>query len=120
MLLVHINSCSYQIAGGLAVSLALLGVSLQFSQWANSERDAPVGGTGILHAIWLYRNHPELEELLEQVEHPIDDDLREANGNINHSRVLATKVKPMHRRKEGPCICRSLVAVKSQKTNINQ
>jgi hypothetical protein len=29
-----------------------------------------------MHAIWLYRNHPELELLLEQVAHPTDYNLR--------------------------------------------
>jgi hypothetical protein len=33
---------------------------------------------GILHAIWLYRNHPELEMLMEQVDHPTEANLREA------------------------------------------
>ncbi|KAJ7198897.1 hypothetical protein B0H12DRAFT_1291944 [Mycena haematopus] len=35
-------------------------------------------GTGILHTIWLYRNHPELGRMLEQVEHPTDENLRAA------------------------------------------
>ncbi|KAJ6484078.1 hypothetical protein C8R45DRAFT_1099239 [Mycena sanguinolenta] len=38
----------------------------------------PIEGTGMLHSIWLYRNHRELERLLAQVEHPTDDHLRAA------------------------------------------
>jgi hypothetical protein len=40
------------------------------------EPDLPIDGTGLLHAIWLYRKHPELELLLEQVAHPTDNNLR--------------------------------------------
>ncbi|KAJ7485643.1 hypothetical protein FB451DRAFT_1392373 [Mycena latifolia] len=69
------------IASGLAVSVALLLVSLQFSHVrhnAGHERDVLIDGTGILHAIWMYRNHPELEALLEQVEFPTNENLRQA------------------------------------------
>ncbi|KAJ6561859.1 hypothetical protein B0H19DRAFT_1068579 [Mycena capillaripes] len=38
----------------------------------------PIEGTGLLHAMWLYRNHSELETLLEQVAHPTDDNLHAA------------------------------------------
>ncbi|KAJ7732938.1 hypothetical protein DFH07DRAFT_780778 [Mycena maculata] len=42
----------------------------------------PIGGTGILHAIWIYRNPPELETILELVEHPARgrDDADTARG----------------------------------------
>ncbi|KAJ7457691.1 hypothetical protein FB451DRAFT_1183013 [Mycena latifolia] len=40
--------------------------------------EIPLDGTGILHAIWLYRNHPELERLMPHVENPTDNNLREA------------------------------------------
>jgi hypothetical protein len=52
--------------------------SLLFHEDSTDDKDRSVNGTGILHAIWLYRNHPELETLLEQVEHPTDDNLRAA------------------------------------------
>ncbi|KAJ7762995.1 hypothetical protein B0H16DRAFT_504567 [Mycena metata] len=42
------------------------------------QREIPIDGTGMLHAIWLYRNSPELETELEQVEHPTDENLRQA------------------------------------------
>ncbi|KAJ7454390.1 hypothetical protein FB451DRAFT_1565274 [Mycena latifolia] len=69
------------ISVGLAASIALLLLSLPYSLWhrgKENDRDLPLNGTGILHAMWLYRNHPELEKLLEQVEHPTSDNLRSA------------------------------------------
>jgi hypothetical protein len=38
----------------------------------------PIDGIGLLHAIWLYRNHPELETIIEQVEHLTDNNSRAA------------------------------------------
>lgn len=61
--------------------MALMLLSLPFSLFnvgAKKDSDLPIDGTGMLHAIWLYRNHPELETLLEHVEHPTDDNLRRA------------------------------------------
>ncbi|KAJ7491828.1 hypothetical protein B0H11DRAFT_2228628 [Mycena galericulata] len=70
------------ISAGLAASIVLLLLSVPLSLFhaeANKdEQDIPMEGTGFLHAIWLYRNHPELDTLLEQVEHPTDDNLRYA------------------------------------------
>jgi hypothetical protein len=64
---------------GLAASIALLLLSLPSSLFAAKDNSAlPIDGTGILHAIWLYRNHPELETLLEQVDHPTEENLRDA------------------------------------------
>jgi hypothetical protein len=58
--------------------LTLLSLPTSILKHVKDENDIPIDGTGILHAIWLYRNHPELETLLEQVEHPTDNNLREA------------------------------------------
>ncbi|KAJ6542093.1 hypothetical protein DFH09DRAFT_1322719 [Mycena vulgaris] len=69
------------VAAGLATSIALILLSLPSSlsrHGSKNDKDTTIDGTGILHAIWLYRNHPELGALLEQVEHPTDDNLREA------------------------------------------
>jgi hypothetical protein len=44
----------------------------------DDQHNITIDGTGLLHAIWLYRNHPELSTLLDQVEHPTDENLREA------------------------------------------
>ncbi|KAJ7309215.1 hypothetical protein DFH08DRAFT_944299 [Mycena albidolilacea] len=71
----------FQVSAGLAASVILTmlaSASLLSQQGQNEDDDLPLDGTGILHAIWLYRNHPELERLLEQVEHPTDENLRAA------------------------------------------
>ncbi|KAJ7912157.1 hypothetical protein B0H13DRAFT_2477681 [Mycena leptocephala] len=61
---------------------------------STDDKNLSVNGTGILHAIWLYRNHPELETLLEQVEHPTDDNLRAAG-------LVQTRLVGEHVQKEG-------------------
>ncbi|KAJ6549424.1 hypothetical protein DFH09DRAFT_1169263 [Mycena vulgaris] len=69
------------LSAGLVASVALLVLSLSsslFNGSAKKDSDLSIDGTGILHAIWLYRNHPELETLLEHVEHPTHDNLRQA------------------------------------------
>ncbi|KAJ6549392.1 hypothetical protein DFH09DRAFT_1320128 [Mycena vulgaris] len=69
------------LSAGLVESAALLVLSLPsslFNGSAKKDSDLSIDGTGILHAIWLYRNHPELETLLEHVEHPTHDNLRQA------------------------------------------
>ncbi|KAJ7238348.1 hypothetical protein B0H12DRAFT_1254229 [Mycena haematopus] len=72
------------VAAGLAVSIALTLISLpstvllRHTSTTKGDSDIPIDGTGLLHTIWLYRSHPELETLLEQVEHPTDADLRRA------------------------------------------
>ncbi|KAJ6606125.1 hypothetical protein DFH09DRAFT_1353339 [Mycena vulgaris] len=66
------------IAGGLAASVALALLALPHSLSKTGEEDIPVHGTGLLHAIWLYRNHPELDAALKQVQHPTDKSLRSA------------------------------------------
>ncbi|KAJ7681366.1 hypothetical protein B0H17DRAFT_1138519 [Mycena rosella] len=68
------------ISVGLATSIALVLLSLPYSlsKGAHREGDLSIRGTGMLHTIWVYRNHPELETLLEQVQQPTDDNLREA------------------------------------------
>ncbi|KAF8185806.1 hypothetical protein K438DRAFT_1765592 [Mycena galopus ATCC 62051] len=77
------------VATGLGVSIILTLLSLPSTiiyGYAKDDQDIPIDGTGILHAIWLYRNHPDLEMLLEQVEHPTDSNLREA-GMVRTSLV---------------------------------
>ncbi|KAJ6474185.1 hypothetical protein C8R45DRAFT_1217340 [Mycena sanguinolenta] len=66
---------------GLATSLALAGLSLRYSLFhkiPQGTEDIAIDGTGILHTIWLYRNHPELPTLLEQIELPTETNLRRA------------------------------------------
>jgi hypothetical protein len=40
--------------------------------------DVLIDATGLLHTMWLSRNHPELETLMDHVDHPTDKNLREA------------------------------------------
>ncbi|KAJ7190090.1 hypothetical protein GGX14DRAFT_580122 [Mycena pura] len=79
---IHLEINIIAVTGGLLVSICLMLLSLPFS-WQfgcgkNDRTDIPLDGTGILHIIWLYRNHPELDTLLGQAEHPNDDGLRRA------------------------------------------
>ncbi|KAJ7873964.1 hypothetical protein B0H13DRAFT_2348828 [Mycena leptocephala] len=85
------------VSAGLAISIILMLLalpSLLFHQGSTDDKNLSVNGTGILHAIWLYRNHPELETLLEQVEHPTDDNLRAAG-------LVQTRLVGEHVQKEG-------------------
>ncbi|KAJ7265735.1 hypothetical protein C8J57DRAFT_1511496 [Mycena rebaudengoi] len=69
------------IAVGLVASTALLLLSLPtsvFRKGSKDDADIPIEGTGLLHAIWMYRNHAELEALLPQVDNPTTANLREA------------------------------------------
>ncbi|KAJ7240938.1 hypothetical protein C8J57DRAFT_1527270 [Mycena rebaudengoi] len=69
------------VVGGLAASIILLAVSvqfLQFREWGRTKGAAHIDGTSLLHAIWLYRHHPALETLLEQVDTPTSINLRRA------------------------------------------
>ncbi|KAF7344163.1 hypothetical protein MVEN_01706500 [Mycena venus] len=71
------------IAVGLGASIVLTALSLPSLRLpkrlkTRSESDEVIDGTGILHAIWLFRNNPELQTQLEQVEHPSDNNLRAA------------------------------------------
>ncbi|KAJ7230923.1 hypothetical protein B0H12DRAFT_1240129 [Mycena haematopus] len=66
------------VSAGLVVSLVLMAVSLPLLRQSKSDEDLPIDGIGILHTIWLYRNHPGLEKMLEQVEYPTDENLRAA------------------------------------------
>ncbi|KAJ7772456.1 hypothetical protein B0H16DRAFT_169908 [Mycena metata] len=66
------------VALGPAVSVILMALTLPTLLLQGNDDDPPIDGTGILHTIWLYRNHPELDTLLEQVEEPTTDNLRVA------------------------------------------
>ncbi|KAJ6467400.1 hypothetical protein C8R45DRAFT_938739 [Mycena sanguinolenta] len=68
----------FQVSAGLVVSMVLMAVALSLFRSSEFDKDLPVDGAGILHTIWLYRNHPRLQQILEQVEHPSDENLRAA------------------------------------------
>ncbi|KAJ6522469.1 hypothetical protein B0H19DRAFT_1386647 [Mycena capillaripes] len=66
------------ISSGLALSVALMVVSLPLLRGFGSSKQPSINGTGMLHAIWLYRNNPDLHRMMEQVEYPTDENLRAA------------------------------------------
>ncbi|KAF7326315.1 hypothetical protein MKEN_00484900 [Mycena kentingensis (nom. inval.)] len=70
------------VIGGLVASTILLAISAQYLLHHHDYNYATAGvdidGTGFLHAIWLYRNHPELESEVLQVRLPNDGNLRRA------------------------------------------
>ncbi|KAJ6491105.1 hypothetical protein C8R45DRAFT_928930 [Mycena sanguinolenta] len=78
---------------GLTASILLLLLSLPHSLRSSGptsdDDDTQIDGIGLLHAIWLYRNRPELEMLLEQVEQPTTDNLR-STGEVR-TRLVARK-----------------------------
>ncbi|KAJ7352998.1 hypothetical protein DFH08DRAFT_804582 [Mycena albidolilacea] len=70
-----------EVSAGFGISIILMTLALSLLRLSGGykrDEDFPIDGSGILHAIWLYRNHPHLETLLEQVEHPTDLNLRAA------------------------------------------
>ncbi|KAJ6578074.1 hypothetical protein B0H19DRAFT_1229976 [Mycena capillaripes] len=89
---------AHQIGAGLVVSVVLMLLSLQFShlRQGTPEEDISIDGTGLLHIMWLYRNHPELETLMEQVDYPTDRSLREAG-------MVQTMLVGRRSRKESSC-----------------
>ncbi|KAJ7840947.1 hypothetical protein B0H14DRAFT_3140379 [Mycena olivaceomarginata] len=60
------------------------------------ETDNPIDGTGVLQAIWLYRNHPELETQLVQVDNPTETNLRKAG-------MVRTRLVGAGRRRRETC-----------------
>jgi hypothetical protein len=61
--------------------VTLLLVSLQYLDFRKTQmpvEDMEIDGTGILHIIWLYRNHQGLQSALDQVDSPTNQKLREA------------------------------------------
>ncbi|KAK6978195.1 hypothetical protein R3P38DRAFT_2809379 [Favolaschia claudopus] len=76
----RLNLSNVAIIAGLVLSIALALLSLPATifhlRGRNNKSRLPTDGTGILNTIWLYRNHPELETLVYQVEKPSDKNLR--------------------------------------------
>ncbi|KAF7375774.1 hypothetical protein MSAN_00467100 [Mycena sanguinolenta] len=90
------------ISGGLVVSVVLMVVSLPLLRGRGSSKHPPIDSTGMLHAIWLYRNHPDLQQMMEQVEHPTDENLRAAGmistrlvGHGAHDEDLSTELESL-------------------------
>ncbi|KAJ7614512.1 hypothetical protein FB45DRAFT_255023 [Roridomyces roridus] len=76
---------------GTVVSAVLFLLSLHFSVFRTTEDEEIISGMGPLHIIWLYRNHPELEEQLEQVVDPTTSNLRKAG--MVRTRLAGPKVE---------------------------
>ncbi|KAJ7215556.1 hypothetical protein GGX14DRAFT_443082 [Mycena pura] len=69
------------VVTGLVASTILLVVSLRFFKLLDlgkAKTGARLDATDFLHSIWLYRQHPELEASLEQVDAPTNTNLRRA------------------------------------------
>ncbi|KAF7375776.1 hypothetical protein MSAN_00467300 [Mycena sanguinolenta] len=77
------------VSTGLVVSLVLMTVSLPLLPGGFDEK-LPIDGTGVLHTIWLYRNNPELQRMLEQVKYPTLENLRAAG--MVRTRLMADRV----------------------------
>ncbi|KAJ6618533.1 hypothetical protein B0H10DRAFT_1241922 [Mycena sp. CBHHK59/15] len=65
------------VSVGLAASAALALLSLR-SLTFRANQCASIIEIGFLQAIWLYRSHPKLEMLIQQVPHPTENNLRRA------------------------------------------
>ncbi|KAJ7692092.1 hypothetical protein B0H17DRAFT_1061878 [Mycena rosella] len=75
----RLNLSLIAIVAGLSASILLILLSLPSLFLPKGYKDGvDIDGTGILQAIWLYRNHPELETLLPQAEEPTTNNLRQA------------------------------------------
>ncbi|KAJ7164193.1 hypothetical protein C8R46DRAFT_1352016 [Mycena filopes] len=83
----RLDSSLIAIVAGLVASILLAFLALPSILFSDAH-DIPIDGTGVLQAIWIFRNHPELAELLPQVEHPTTDQLRGA-GMIRARLVAA-------------------------------
>ncbi|KAF8142807.1 hypothetical protein K438DRAFT_1946148 [Mycena galopus ATCC 62051] len=97
----RLDSSTSEIIGGAVTSATLLLLSLQFLVFRKTtapENDV-VSGMGMLHIMWLYRNHPELETQLEQVVHPTDANLRQA-GMVRTRLAGSTSGRRKNRRTE--------------------
>jgi hypothetical protein len=63
---------------GIGLGAAILLFLLAIPYWITSAYGADIGNPGLLHIIWWFRQHHELEASLVQVSHPTDQNLRAA------------------------------------------
>jgi hypothetical protein len=68
---------SFQCSIGLGASIVLFILAVTFSA-CNSKSNSSLTSLGLLQIIWLFEHHPELSEILENVEDPTDYNLRTA------------------------------------------
>ncbi|KAJ7309951.1 hypothetical protein DFH08DRAFT_823236 [Mycena albidolilacea] len=83
------------VSVGLVASIALCLLSVRYfhlRRQNSGSTKVQIDGSGLLHVVWLHRNHPELKDLLEQVEHPTDNNLHKA-GMAMQTRLVARGVR---------------------------
>ncbi|KAJ7156302.1 hypothetical protein C8R46DRAFT_1040834 [Mycena filopes] len=73
----RLDSSPIAIIVGLTASIFLTLLAIP-SMPSHRDADTLIDGTGVLHTIWMYRNHPELDVLLPQIEYPTNENLRRA------------------------------------------
>ncbi|KAJ7916393.1 hypothetical protein B0H13DRAFT_1871282 [Mycena leptocephala] len=71
----HISKIS--VSTGAAASALLLLLAVKFCRHAGGPKTS-LNGTGLLHMMWLFKDHPDLAEQLEKVDNPTDANLRAA------------------------------------------
>ncbi|KAJ7217259.1 hypothetical protein GGX14DRAFT_541785 [Mycena pura] len=77
---ISLPAVSIGLAGSI-ILLVLIGWICIGTKLTNSS-NPPLTRLGILQIIWIFEHHPELHEILEQVDDPTDDNLRSA-GLVN-------------------------------------
>ena len=70
-----------QVLIGLAGSIILL-VLIGWISFGTNSSNPPLARLGLLQIIWVFEHHPELLEIVEQVDDPTDNNLRSA-GLVN-------------------------------------
>ncbi|KAF7312888.1 hypothetical protein MKEN_00973200 [Mycena kentingensis (nom. inval.)] len=73
----ELNIIAVYLGLGVSIAVCILGLGFAFSSGFSASRSS-ISGTGILHILWLSRNHPELHGNLAQVAKPSDNALRAA------------------------------------------
>ncbi|KAF7363029.1 hypothetical protein MVEN_00654700 [Mycena venus] len=75
---VRLNLNVVAVSIGLGASILALLLSMRFIPPRNHISSASLTGVGILHLIWLFRNHPSLSNQLDQADEPTNMALRSA------------------------------------------
>ncbi|KAJ7128681.1 hypothetical protein C8R44DRAFT_733006 [Mycena epipterygia] len=76
MLMQVVAAARLAVSLGLGASLLALMLVVAFSTGHGSKTS--LNGIGLLHIMWLFKHHPELSEIIEQVEDPTNYNLRVA------------------------------------------
>ncbi|KAJ7236533.1 hypothetical protein C8J57DRAFT_1479199 [Mycena rebaudengoi] len=97
----HISKISVSI--GAAASAILLVLAVKFCRHAGGPNTS-LNGTGLLHMMWLFKDHPDLAEQLERMDNPTDANLRAA-GMIRVQLLGTRAINEIH--KHGPTLLHS-------------